>query len=134
MLCPVCGKEIEAGSIFCPKCGVEVDKYAVAPIGQPVKAVKTRGFFASLFDSSFSEFITPKIIKFLYTLAHTVSALLALAAITIGFEKSTTTGIAALVFSPLIYLLSVILIRIWFEIIIVIFHIGEDIRNIARKE
>lgn len=134
MFCPECGKGVEVGTVFCPECGAKVDKRDVSPIGQPVKAIETKGFFASLFDFSFSEFITSKIIKFLYILSIIVIVLLALAVIIICFKKSKGTGIAALVFSPLIFLLFVILDRIWLEMMIVIFRIAEHVRDIAQQK
>ena len=132
MFCLKRSEEVEA--IFCSGCGAKADRYIVIPVGKLNKAVKNKGFFASLFDFSFSEFVTSKIVRFLYVLAHIVVALLMLGMIISGFKKSVLAGAVTLTFSPLLYLLFVILSRIWLEMVIAISCIADGIRNAVRKE
>jgi len=132
MFCPKCGKYIEPGSLFCPECGTKINNSNISPTVQTVKTIETKGFFASLFDFSFSEFITLKLIKFLYILSVIGSALFALAILIKGFTHPTGTGLLFCFFSLLLFLLLVILSRIWLETMIVIFRIAEDVKNIAR--
>ena len=124
----------EAEATFCSDCGAKADRYIVIPISKLNRAAKNKGFFASLFDFSFSGFVASKIVKFLYILAHIVTALLMLGMIIGGFERSVLAGAVTLVFSPLLYLLFVILSRIWLEVVVAISCIAEGIRNVAQKE
>lgn len=93
-----------------------------------------RGFLGSLFDFSFSSFVTSKVIKLLYALAILLAGLTALALVVAGFSDSVLAGIGALVISPLVFLLYVIGARIWLEIVIVVFRISENTGEIARRE
>jgi len=95
----------------------------------------TQGFLSSLFDFSFTSFITSKIIKVLYGLCIFFSALVALFIISFGFGISAGTGIVMLlIVAPLFFLLSVIYSRVVLEFIIVVFRISENIAKIAEKE
>ncbi len=85
------------------------------------------GFIGSLFDLSFSEFVTTRIIKFLFILALIGSAVAALAIVIAGFGSgSGAIGILALLVSPVVFFLSALLARIWLELIIVVFRIAEN--------
>ena len=92
-----------------------------------------KGFLGALFDFSFSEFITIKLIKILYILGIIFSTIVAIIFIVSGFNISTGVGIIFLILSPIIFLLYVILIRIWLEIIIVVFKIAENTKQLAEK-
>ena len=92
-----------------------------------------KGFLGALFDFSFSEFITVKLIKILYILGIIFSTIVAIIFIVSGFNISTGVGIIFLILSPIIFLLYVILIRIYLEIIIVIFKIAENTKQLAEK-
>jgi hypothetical protein len=91
-------------------------------------------FFTSLFDFSFSEFITTKIIKILYGLSIVLNGFFALFLIVIGFGRSTVAGILMLlIVAPLVFLLGVIYTRVLLENMIVLFRIGENIQEIAKQ-
>ncbi len=92
-----------------------------------------KGFLGALFDFSFSDFITIKMIKILYILGIFFSGIGAIMLIVSGFNTSAGAGIIFLILSPLIFLLYVILIRVCLEIIIVIFKISENIKQMAEK-
>ena len=95
-------------------------------------------FLGSLFDFSFSKFITTKIIKVLYVLAIIASGLgvciFALTTIFGGFKTSFLAGVISLivvaVVAPLGFLIYVCLARVWLELLIVIFRIAEHSKNI----
>jgi hypothetical protein len=89
-----------------------------------------KGFFGSLFDLSFSNFITTKIIRFLYGLLIFFSGIAALALIVKGFSMGFWRGIGSLIISPLLFILYVVVARIWLELVIVIFRIAEHIAEI----
>ena len=59
-----------------------------------------RGFFGALFDFSFSEFVTTRLIRLLYGIGVVVGAVIAVGAILRGFGQSPGAGIAALIVAP----------------------------------
>jgi hypothetical protein len=89
------------------------------------------GFFRALFDFSFTEFVTTRLIRLLYAIGVLVGAVIAIGAIARGFDAGAGAGIVALILAPLIFLLVVILARVWLEIIIVVFRIAEYLRDMA---
>jgi hypothetical protein len=97
-----------------------------------------KGFFAALFDFSFSEFITTKIIKILYGIALVIAGIATLFMIIAAFSGGTFgranvgLGLLVLVFSPIVFLVYAILLRVWLEFIIVIFRIAENTGEIAK--
>ena len=89
-------------------------------------------FFKTLFDFSFEEFITLKIIKILYGIGLFGAGISTLAFLISGFT-SFGKGILYLILSPVVFILFAILTRVWLEIVIVLFNIAENIKEIARK-
>ena len=85
-----------------------------------------KDFLGSIFDLSFTEFITIRIIKFLFILGIILAAIGTLLLIVTGFSNGIVAGILSLILSPLIFLVYVLVARIWCEMIIVIFRIAEN--------
>ncbi|MFV2194830.1 DUF4282 domain-containing protein [Nocardiopsis sp. LOL_012] len=101
--------------------------YAQAP--QPSGS----GFFGSLFDLSFREFVTPKIIKVLFILWLVLIGLFTLFGVIGGFAMmgdQPFLGIFWLFGSLLVGAIYVLLTRIGMEILIVVFRISEDLSAI----
>jgi hypothetical protein len=95
----------------------------------------TPGFWSSLFDFSFSTYVTPVIIKVLYVLAIILVLLVAVGMIIQGFNTSVDRGVVTLIiFAPLYFFVTVISIRIALEVVMVIFKIGESFARLAGKE
>lgn len=94
---------------------------------------ENNGFLHRLFDFTFSELITIKLIRFLYILGVFFSGIGALYVVISMFKSSFFAGLLAILISPLIFLLYVILIRVYMEILLVIFKISEDEKNISKK-
>lgn len=92
-----------------------------------------KGFIATLFDLSFTELITTRIIRFLYALSIVISALATFGFVAGGFGQSSGAGVAALIFSPVAFLLLVTISRIGYEMIIVVFRIAEYARDMAGR-
>jgi hypothetical protein len=90
-----------------------------------------KGFFASLFDLSFREFITPRIIKLLFVLAIIISAIVAFVLFIGGIAQGGATIFLALIGAPLLFLLYVIMARVWLELIMVMFHIADNIDKLV---
>ena len=96
-----------------------------------------KGFFARLFDFSFSEFITTSVIKVLYVIAVIASAIAALMMLVGGLMtlgESALRGLGMIILSPIAFILYVICARIWFELILIIFRIEEHTEKIAGGE
>ena len=91
-------------------------------------------FFSTLFDFSFSEFVTTKIIKVIYGIGVLFAGIVAIAFIVKGFNASAFLGILALIVSPVVFIIYIILIRVWLEVVIVLFKISEDVQNMAKSK
>lgn len=107
-----------------------------------------RGFFGSLFDLSFRHFVTGGVVKFLYVISVIFVVLNALftagylslllgAFVSAAADSSTTgvvLGVLLFVFSaPLLTLFSVVYVRVFLEIVIVLFRISENTAEMARN-
>lgn len=93
-----------------------------------------RGFFGSLFDISFTEFVTTRIIKFLYILFMVVIGIGTIAGIVMAFISSIGFGfLTLLVLAPIGFLLYLILARVWLELIIIIFRIAENTGRLVEQ-
>ncbi len=92
------------------------------------------GFFGQLFDFSFTEFVTTRIIKVLFGLAIFFSVVIAIIIIVSAFYDSTAAGAVALVLSPLWILLCVVVARVILEIVVVMFRIAEHVGDIAKQQ
>jgi hypothetical protein len=92
---------------------------------------EAKGLLKSLFDFQFTSLITIKIIRFVYVLMVALFTLGALAFFVAGLASGTVAGVlSALIFVPLGYLVYLILTRMWMEILIVVFRMGDDIHAI----
>ncbi|MGF1489711.1 MAG: DUF4282 domain-containing protein [Prochloraceae cyanobacterium] len=94
---------------------------------------RKKSFFQSLFDFSFSSFITLKIIGILYGILIGLFALGTIASIFGGFSLGFFSGVRSLILAPLGFLLSIILLRIGLETMIVLFKVAEHTAAIANN-
>ena len=96
--------------------------------------MQEKGFFGRLFDLSFNEFITTKIIKVLYVIAMVASAFGGLAVMFGMFATKTFFGVVGgLIAGPVLFLVYVILARVWMEVVIVLFRIAENTAKLAGR-
>jgi hypothetical protein len=92
--------------------------------------VSNKGFFASLFDLSFTSLITTKIIKFVYVLSLIAIGLTALVFIIAAFRTSAWFGALTLfILAPLAALFYTVYTRVILEFIITVFRIAEYNRD-----
>lgn len=91
------------------------------------------GFFSALFDFSFSQFITTRLIPILYGLALVVGAVMALFYLVVGFRFGFGMGILAIIVVPICYVLYAMYLRVLLEVLIVVFRISEDVGEIAAR-
>ncbi len=90
-----------------------------------------KGGLATIFDLSFTEFVTTRVIKVLYVIGILFSGLFALAIIIGGFSEGAAKGILGLIIGPIVFLVYVLLARIWCEMIIVVFRIADNTSKIV---
>jgi hypothetical protein len=92
------------------------------------------GFFAALFDLSFTSLVTTRIIKVLYVLAIVVIGLYALVFIAAAFNHSSTDGVLVLVIgAPIFALFSLIYTRVLLEVFIALFRIMENTGELVAR-
>jgi Domain of unknown function (DUF4282) len=99
----------------------------------PPAAEEARGLLSSLFDLSFTTFITSKLIKVVYALAIAFAALVAAALLVSGFSQGTLVGLLMLIVAPIVFLAIVIYARVILEIMIVVFRMAEHLAEIAQQ-
>ena len=89
--------------------------------------MEQKGFFGSLFDVSFTSFVTIRIIKVIYIITLVLIGVAALVFIVASFADSVGAGLFVLVIAaPLVSLLYVIYVRVLLEIVMAIFRIAEN--------
>lgn len=137
MFCANCGTSNENDARFCINCAeplsnVQIEgKSSRATVFKNVSVFKKIHFLRALFDFSFKQFISPRIIKFLYGLSMILAGLTALSLTIIGFKASMWVGIfILLVWAPLLFLVTVILNRVVLELIFVIYRMADSLENI----
>jgi hypothetical protein len=93
-----------------------------------------KGFFGSLFDFDFNSFVTTKLIKVLYLVALgilLIAYVVIFFAATFGEDGNIGVGLVwLLIFGPLFLFFYTLLYRVVFELIIVIFRIFENSRDL----
>ena len=92
---------------------------------------RPRSFFEQLFDFSFSEFITPKIVGVLYAIGILGISIASLGILGAGFQSGN--GIVTLLVTPLIFLLYIIFLRVGLETLVVAFRTSENTKRTAEN-
>ena len=115
-------------------------QWQAVPGGQPGAArtkrpAGERGFLGSLFDFSFTSFVTPKIIKVLYVLFTIWTALIGLTLLVIGFRTGGVAGglFTLIIVEPVLLLLTLGIYRVVLEAFMVIFRIYEEMKQIREQ-
>lgn len=94
-----------------------------------------KGFIGCLFDFSFTNFVTEKIIKILYVLAIVFSVLSGLAMLASGFNAmkySAAAGMFQIILAPVVTFLAIVWSRIMLELVIVIFKIADNTTKMVK--
>jgi hypothetical protein len=124
-----------------PNAGYAQQPYRGAIVGGASSA--DRGFFGSLFDFSFSSFVTPKVIKVIYALQIIMCGLGTLGFMYSQYDRASrissygygnaTEAYMAMLFAPVGFCIAVLFSRIMLEVTIVLFRIAENLGEINRK-
>jgi uncharacterized membrane protein len=86
----------------------------------------------ALFDMSFSRFITVSIIRILYILGMCGIAIGWFGLVIGGFSRGAAAGLGILIVATIMAAIYLIFLRVWLELIVVVFRIGDDTSVIAR--
>ncbi len=92
------------------------------------------GFFGKLFDTSFKNYVTPQIIKIIFWIAVGVIGLATIVWVIAAFAQSVGQGLLYLIISPLVALLWVIMVRVYLELVAVIFRIAGLLEGMAKAQ
>jgi Domain of unknown function (DUF4282) len=107
------------------------------PQPRPAEPESTgKSFLGVLLDTDFEHLITPKLIKLFYALSIVLITLSSLILLAFGiwvFQYGWLLALAAFVFTPLYWLLGVILVRIFMEAVIVRFKSAEHLHAIKDR-
>lgn len=95
---------------------------------------RQRGFLATLFDFSFDDFLTPGVLKLLYTIGLLAALFGSLRFIGGGFGRGLWTGIGALLLAPLLFVVYSLLARVVVELVMVFFRIAEHMETLVEVE
>ncbi len=91
---------------------------------------KDKSFLSTLYEFSFARFVTPSVLRILYTLGLVVALVGAFRFIGAGFDRGFFTGVLSLIISPALFLLYSLLARVVVELVMVLFRIAEGVEVI----
>jgi hypothetical protein len=142
--CGKCGAQLHEGATFCANCGAATSAAAQPPAaGTPVVThpgiaggvPPQRGFWGSLFDLSFTSFVTVKVVKFLFVLGIICVVIGAIyVMVSAGNIPGLQTPTAVIVIAvPILAFLYILLIRIYLEILTVTFRGVEYLRELVEQ-
>jgi uncharacterized membrane protein len=95
--------------------------------------MEEKGTFGLLFDLSFGEFVTTRVIKVLFVLGVVLAGIACLIMLGSGFKGGFGSGLIALILTPIIFIIWTLLIRMWCELIIVAFRIAENTSRLVEQ-
>lgn len=79
-----------------------------------------------IFDFTFTKFVTPIVVKIAFIVVLVMGAFLWLMMTIAGFSSSFGAGIGGLIFGGLVFVMFVLVYRIAFELVMVIFAIKQN--------
>ena len=94
-------------------------------------STQSKGFLGTLFDFSFSEFISEDLIRILYAISIVLAIVAAIAGVFGAFSNSVSAGIGALILAPVFLFAYILFVRVLMEFFIVFFRIADYLKQIA---
>lgn len=88
--------------------------------------MEQKATLGDIFDLTFTKFVTPIVVKIAFIVVMVMAGLVWLMVIVAGFSSSFGAGLGAIVFGGLGFLMAVLLYRIMFELVMVIFAIKQN--------
>lgn len=92
-----------------------------------------KSFLSMLFDLSFDDFVTVRIIRVIYVISIIAAAIVGLFWFVTFASNGAGAAILALILVPIAFLLYVIIARVWLEAFMAIFKIAENTSVMARN-
>lgn len=88
-----------------------------------------KSFFARLFDLSFTEYVTPSIIKVLFIIGIVLAGLFSLLVFVSLANQGGGAVIAGIILAPLMFFFYVLMARVLSEVYLILFRIEENTRK-----
>lgn len=95
--------------------------------------MEEKGFIGRIFDLSFSEFVTTKVIKFIFVLQIIGAVVFSFGFMVSGFRAGFGKGLLFLILTPVVFFVITLLSRIWCELLVVVFKIADNTSKIANQ-
>ncbi len=90
--------------------------------------------FWTILDTSFSDFVTESLIKVLYIISIALAVIAVIIGVVVIFANyGVAEGIGAIILSPIVLLAYILLVRVVFELFIVVFKIADYLEIIAEN-
>lgn len=89
------------------------------------------GFFSALFDFSFTTFVTEKLVKWLYAAIIAVLGLGLVVYVVGQLDEGFGSVLAAVIITPVVFLIGVTVARIYLEVVMVLFRIADHTAETA---
>jgi len=99
-----------------------------APAPQPAPSANS-GLLGRVFDLSFSEFVTPSIIKILFILGVVMAGIFSLFLLVGFIAQGGVSILVGLVIAPLMFIVYTLFVRVMCELYILLFRIEENTRK-----
>ncbi len=96
--------------------------------------MSNKGFLGSLFDFSFTSFVTTRIIPVVYGLLIAAGVPVMPWIISLTLQDDVLLGFLCIIATPLVFLLYVVVARVYCEAIIVLFKIAENTSIMAGRQ
>jgi hypothetical protein len=87
------------------------------------------GFLSALFDFSFTNFVTPILVRFVYLLATVALVASWLIFVFVGFARGVGSGLTALVLGPIFLVIYLAVIRMTLEFYLSVVRMSEDVHK-----
>ena len=105
------------------------DRRTERHVEHPRPRTEGAGFFTALFDFSFTNFVTPILVRFVYLLATVALVVSWLIFVFVGFAQSVGTGFVALILGPVFVIIYLAVIRMTLEFYLSVVRMSEDIHK-----
>jgi hypothetical protein len=87
----------------------------------------------ALFDLTFTRFVTISVVRIIYLLGMLLLAVLWLIMVVAGFMQGVLAGLVGIIVATIIAAIYLLMMRVWLEVIVVLFRIGENTTAMARS-
>lgn len=98
-----------------------------------MKTSGSNGLLADLFDFSFSHFLVLRVVKLLFGLLLLLDAGLCLGLVVQAFGAGFGWGLLVLLFSPVLFVILALFVRVFTETLVVLFRIADDTAALAAE-